>query len=178
MKKGHVKRLCQALGLPEESAAGSSSASAVPAAAAPATSVSAAACVPEHSQHRMFPHRNLQRPTKKLRPTCTRCSFASASRRVWVLRPPQSAVPPAQLHGAEQSGRSGSSIGVYSRPAPRDYTACYTGILLYNARNGPIQQTFPVPRACRYTARPYTVALYSIQRIHYTALYTDPLGGQ
>ena len=60
-------------------------------------------------------------------------------------------------------------------PTLEFYTGRYTVYTAKTARNGPIQLTRPVPRVCRYTARPYTVALYSIQRIHYTALYTDPL---
>ena len=58
------------------------------------------------------------------------------------------------------------------------YTASYTGKLLYNSRNGPIQRTrlYHGPVALySYTARAYTAALYRIQPIHYTALYADPL---
>ena len=55
------------------------------------------------------------------------------------------------------------------------YTARYTVYTAKRARNGPIQLTRSVPGPVGYTARPYTAALYSIQRIHYTALYADPL---
>ena len=43
------------------------------------------------------------------------------------------------------------------------YTATYTGKLLYNARNLPIQQTLIVPRTCMaiqlYSARVYSRAI-------------------
>ena len=55
------------------------------------------------------------------------------------------------------------------------YTARYTVYTAKRARNGPIQLTRSVPGPVGYTARPYTATLYSIQRIHYTALYADPL---
>ena len=43
------------------------------------------------------------------------------------------------------------------------------------ASNGAIQRTRPVPRACSAIQLRYTATLYSIQPIHYTALYADPL---
>ena len=43
------------------------------------------------------------------------------------------------------------------------------------ASNGAIQRTLPVPRVCGAIQLRYTAALYSIQPIHYTALYADPL---
>ena len=47
------------------------------------------------------------------------------------------------------------------------YTATYTGNSLYNARNGPIQLTRPVPRACS------AIQLYTaIQRARIQPRYT------
>ena len=60
-------------------------------------------------------------------------------------------------------------------PTLEFYTGRYTVYTAKTARNRPIQHTRSVPRVCRYTARSNTVSLYSIQRIHYTAPYADPL---
>ena len=96
MKKGHVKRLRAALGLPEVSAAGSSAGPA-PAALAPAAPAPAA---PGLQHQRLQQRRSLrrksqevhsrhfQRPTKKLRPTCTRGSC--------TCRPPESELDAAK----------------------------------------------------------------------------------
>ena len=47
------------------------------------------------------------------------------------------------------------------------YTASYTGKLLYNSRNGPIQRTFIVPRMC-IAIQLYSARVYS-RAIQYTA---------
>ena len=53
------------------------------------------------------------------------------------------------------------------------YTASYTRNSLYNARNGAIQPTRPVPRACQ-AIQLYTAIQHARIQLHYTAysLYT------
>ena len=55
------------------------------------------------------------------------------------------------------------------------FTSYFTPRFLVTARNGAIQRTFIASRVCSVYGGAYTAAVYSIQPIHYTALYAHPL---
>ena len=81
------------------------------------------------------------------------------------------------------SGISVKIHGVGDSRTVELYTASYTGKLLYNSRNGAIQRTRPVPRACSaiqlYSARVYSrgkqFTAYTLYEYVSTALCAHPL---
>ena len=99
-------------------------------------------------------------PVGSASPLCCRCKDFQGRSRV---------VPPPREARIITAAASCIVYSVARRRAVRVYTAWYTGKLVKNSRNGPIQCTIMVPRIC-IAIQPYSARVYSraIQDTAYT----------